>query len=84
MNPLQKQFIKILKQEGLFNWEVVKIKSGGGLCLYNHKQILLDENNYNLPFFLHELTHALLPNIKNHNSIWADKYTSLLVKYNKN
>ena len=69
----------ILEEEKMTDWKVLEIHSGGGLTLLKHKEIWLDTRNINVPFFLHELTHA--KGYTGHNGIWADKYTALLVKY---
>ena len=74
-----KQMRDILKENGLSDWSVKIIHSGGGLTVFKTKEIWLDASHFNLVFFLHELTHAL--GYKGHDAIWADKYTALLEKY---
>lgn len=83
-------FKQILKQEGLGDWKIKVIHSGGGLCLLEKKEIWLDAKNYNLPYLLHEIAHALtsewnevMNDKTGHHSIWGDKYTQLCVKYLK-
>ena len=79
---------EILKTEGLVDW-TYKITSGGGLCLYDKKELWVLSNNFAL--FLHEVAHALCPKEKcgvcwvetnnGHNAIWGDTFTSLVKKY---
>lgn len=79
----------IMKTEGLIGWKLIIINSGGGLCLNKKKQIWLDKKNLNIPFLLHEIAHALTHKWNNkmgdktgHHSIWGDKFTQLVIKYN--
>ena len=74
-------FKKILLKEGLKDWKIRKIYSGGGLCLHSIKQIWIDDEHWNAAFLLHEIAHALLPKKSRHDVIWADKYTMLCEKY---
>lgn len=70
---------KILREEGLPEWKIKIIKSGGGLCVYKpHKEIWVDYR-HSTGMFLHELTHALYG--KGHDAIWADKFTMLIEKH---
>ena len=81
-------YTEILKLEGLSDW-TFKITSGGGLCLYDKKELWLTPDNPAL--FLHEVAHALCTKEKcgicwvetnnGHNAIWGDTFTSLVKKY---
>lgn len=62
-------------------WKLKIINSGGGLCVYKTKEIWIDSSHINMPFILHEITHAITKEDKKHSSIWADKYTELLELY---
>ena len=76
-----KKFKEILIKEGLKDWKIKKIHSGGGLCLHSTRKIWIDERHWNLPFLLHEVSHALLPKKHWHDVIWGDKYTMLCERY---
>jgi len=71
----------ILNELGLKKWRIKVIYIGGSLCLHKSKEIYLDEDNINVPFLLHEATHALLGPSHDHDAIWADKYTELMEVY---
>ena len=72
---------EILQIEGLQDWKIKKIYSGGGLCLHSQKEIWLDKKNWNIPFLLHEIAHAKLSKTHHHDAIWGDLYTQLIIKY---
>ena len=80
-NVMKNQFDYILEQEGLLDW-TWEISKAGNLCWHSRKHIDTSES---LAMFLHEVAHALIsPTEKDktgHDSIWADKYTSLIEKY---
>ena len=78
---IEKEFEEILREEGLLDWKIKIIQSGGGLCEREKKEIWLDEKNFNLPFFLHEVAHALTPEERFHGAIWGDRFTALIRKY---
>jgi hypothetical protein len=81
-------FNTVLELEGLSDW-TYKITSGGGLCLYDKKELWILPDNFAL--FLHEVAHALCPKEKcgicwvetnnGHNAIWGDTFTNLVNKY---
>ena len=72
----------ILNELCLNEWCIKVIESGGGLCVWDQKEIWLDKAHLNVPFLLHEATHALLGKRKNdHDAIWADEYTGLMELY---
>lgn len=83
-------FEAILKEEGLEDWKIV-FNTGGGLCLYKHKEIWMDKEFNDIALFLHEVAHALTPDEKipfifrgdktGHHVIWGDTYTRLVKKY---
>lgn len=71
----------ILSAEGLGDWTVKEIHSGGGLTVFKTKEIWLDTKYLNNIFwFLHEVAHILYPN---HESMWGNHFTRLLDKYIK-
>jgi len=71
---------EILKREGLQDWKIKITHSGGGLTLFDKKEIWLDKKyKDDLPMFLHELAHAITG--EKHNGIFADKFTELVRKY---
>lgn len=78
----------ILIEEGLSDWKM-KFNTGGGLCLYDLKEIWLDKYPSSLALFLHEVAHAHISKKTNeqmndktgHHSIWGDEYTRLVKKY---
>lgn len=71
---------EILKLEGLSDWKIKYSGEGGGLTLFDTKEILLGERYKDtLGMFLHEVTHALKG--KGHDAIWADEFTRLVEKY---
>jgi len=78
-------FREILVKEGLKDWKIRKIYSGGGVCIHSIKEIWIDEKHWNLAFLLHEIAHAVLPkkHLPWHDVIWGDKYTELCEKYFK-
>jgi hypothetical protein len=81
---------QILKNEGLEDWNI-KWNTGGGLCVYAHKEIWIGERGNSMALFLHEVAHALCPKEKcgecwvetnnGHNAIWGDTFTALVKKY---
>jgi len=78
----RKEVEKIMKIEGLSSWKLKIIKSGGGLCLHEDKQIWIDKDELRIALVLHEIAHALLPEKERiHTYLWADKYTELVNKY---
>ena len=87
-DPRNKEFLEILKNEGLNDWTIT-FNTGGGLCVYSLKEIWLNEYPSNMALFLHEVAHALgspktnkkMGDETGHHSIWGDKYTSLVKKY---
>lgn len=81
-NIWRKIKVKILKEEGLQDWKIKIIHSGGGLCLINKKEIWLDKKyESDLPMFLHEISHAITK--RKHDGVFADKFTELVRKYMK-
>lgn len=92
----ERDYQQILKNEGLSDWKI-KWNTGGGLCVYKHKEIWLSDKP-DLALFLHEVAHALCPkeicgecwvditkcwkaHNNGHNAIWGDKFTNLVGKY---
>ena len=70
----------ILKNEGLVDWSIKIIHSGGGLCCGRSKEIWLDEKELdNNALFLHEVAHANTE--RGHDGIFADEFTRLVNKY---
>jgi len=73
----------ILKKYGLKDWKLAWIKSGGGLCIWDLKEIWIDEKyKHNPAMILHEIAHALTPDSPRgttlHSYEWACEYTRLV------
>lgn len=80
MEKTEIHFKYILRREGLGDWKIDISKSGGGLCLYKSRTILLDEKyKDDLPMFLHEVAHATTK--EKHTGMFADEFTKLVRKY---
>lgn len=85
-SDLVKRAEEILTKYGLPDWKV-KFHTGGGLCVYEHKEIWLSDS-FDLALILHEISHALCPqhlteplwmhDKTGHNALWADKFTDLV------
>lgn len=88
MNKIEEWYYTILDKEGLSGWKI-KWNTGGGLCVYNHKEIWMDKKrNDDFSLFLHEVAHALAGvredwDKTGHDAIFADTYTRLVKKYTK-
>ena len=81
---MEKQFNKILITEGLGNWKIKNINSGGGVCHHSTKEIWIDLNKYKskaIFMFLHEVAHAKIDEKHQHNGYFTDVFTSLCMKY---
>ena len=78
---IEKKWQYVMKTEGLSDWKIKIIKSGGGLCLHGLKEIWLGEKENCIPMLLHEIAHAILPKKEQHNAIWGDTFTMLIEKW---
>ena len=75
----------ILKKENLDDWKI-KWNTGGGLCVYEHKEIWLGKKRNCVALFLHEVAHAICPketrrDKTGHTAIWGNTFTRLVKKY---
>lgn len=69
----------VVDAEGYAGWKVLGCASGGGLCLYQAKQVLVDVSHDQDPFmFLHEIAHI---KHNGHDALWADYFTKLCLQY---
>lgn len=74
---------QILTNERLKSWKI-RWDTGGGLCVYEKKEIWMGSDRNDIVLFLHEIAHAKRPD-KGYNSwhdvFWGDKFTNLVRKY---
>lgn len=83
-------YLQILAKERLKSWKI-RWDTGGGLCVYEKKEIWMGSNREDIALFLHEVAHAKCPkkvcgscwvdSNTGHNAIWGDKFTNLIRKY---
>jgi len=74
---LKEKFELILKEEAK-DFSLVYIESGGGLALFERKELWLDMS-FGLGGFLHELAHVTTK--EGHTGIFADEFSRLVNKY---
>lgn len=76
-------YLQILANERLKSWKIVW-ETGGGLCLYEKKEIWMGDDKDDIALFLHEVAHAKCKDKGPkhwHDVFWADKFTNLVRKY---